>query len=616
MTIDSTELNNTISEKIILDDIGQFVTEKISDIFELSGIFKSYYTGIINEENIINWLLQFGSLNNVKIAFKLLNNVNYFDTNKLVTLIVNSYKTIADSDLCICPVGTLYDSASMLIYSIGKKLNITEEELNHKICTIDQFISSLSTGAYKGIVFVDDNITSGNQLNKFISELFGSTIQHREHVKYPLLENEQAILRELPIYYCVAIELSPSTNLANKLKEEYHLKQFEIISGHKDYNNYLEYGTKLWSNEDEAKEAKDLVCKISYDLYTDKKGEWGDDKLRERLCGYGNLGKLTLFSHNIPKSLLPIFWKYGIYNGRGWFPLFPERNEWEKYKNSILNVDPYINHLSKSILSGLFGKPLPNCSAFIIAEKHHAKDVIISIPNDKIVNSIIHHKMDNKTPLEYQHDARSNMFPAKLVIETKDYDRYNKEVDIYNQEIKYYKINIEENIPLICSRFSLLIRVYNEGNGTANEVIIKITLPEGIDFVENMEELIIEEPIEPEPPTSPFLHRLNIHRPELSYLRSISENLGENNNPEKKYKISYEDDKKIITVYFGKILQHTFRDVELIQFILRQDINLLCINYSIIFEEAKYPINERFDLHFEKEEKIDEELLELLNIKT
>lgn len=586
-------------ENLIIDDIGHYLSGRIPHIHELSEKFKSFHTGLITSESIIYWLLQFESLERIKIAFKLLTNIIYLNHEKIVSNIISSIKKIENIDKVIfCPIGGLCDSASMLIYSIGKKMNFPENELLNRFITIENISNDKENNT--PIVFIDDNITSGTQLFKFFDELFTNTVEKREHLVTPVSDAVIKIIKLKKIYYCVSIDLG-GMNIENKIREKYGIENFQIISGLKDYNNYLDYGNSIWENEVEVDKAKEMIKEISLSLYYDKINIWSNDLINDRIFGYGNLGKLTVFSHNIPKSLLPIFWKFGYYKSNPWFPLFVERVEWETYKSEILQLNPLIQYVAKNIISGLFGKQLPSCSGYIITRKLNTKEKIFNIPNDITINKAIQYKLKNLKLLN--HMGRPNAFYEGVFSPSiEEYARFNKEVDEYNKNIAEYKNQIYSKFPIIMSNFSLPIRIYNSGNGTANEVILIITLPDEIDFYENIFDHLPEKPSEPK---KPEFGKINI-RPEINYLASISKSL-KNDVIEKKHriKITYDNNTKIIVIYLGKILQHTFRDYEIKTLVLKKYIPSIRIEYKIICEESTNPINETFLLKFEKEEQIN-----------
>src|SRR5690606_1086342 len=96
-----------------------------------------------------------------------------------------------------------------------------------------------------------------------------------------------------------------------------------------------------------------------------------------------NLGKLTLFYYNVPKSFIPIFWKFGYVNNKIWIPLLPETQEEKKLKIAGESLDfVKVDAIRNWIESGnTFRKPILTFGIFFNGEV--VNEVTLKIPSRK-----------------------------------------------------------------------------------------------------------------------------------------------------------------------------------------------------------------------------------------
>ncbi|TMM57889.1 hypothetical protein FEE95_00200 [Maribacter algarum] len=295
--------------------------------------FKTYYTKDISVEKIITFLYQFKGAEEVGFVLKLLSTIRFLSQEKILHLlltIVSECKEEIDnknSKFLISSLGQGQDSASIFTYDLGKELFDSEQDSLDSLCTVTNLGIYLQQKKPSFLIFFDDNITSGIQLKQFFTELLEET-DKPEIIRFPLSEVQIDQLKKCKIFLCFAIQLAQECeDIICEIENKYQLN-IELKAGVKDFTNYLDYSSPIVTSIEESKKIKKMVSRISRSLYMDKK--WGKHKVYERLYGFGNLGKLTVFEHNIPKSLIPIFWKTGIYKDKRWLPLFPERSEYKK----------------------------------------------------------------------------------------------------------------------------------------------------------------------------------------------------------------------------------------------------------------------------------------------
>ena len=606
-------------EEINIKEIGNYLHDRLLRIRELSEKVRIYFTNTTSVEDILYWLLQFGTLENIKIAYTLLENLDFISEKRLVHLVK---KAIEKANRPIeksifCPVGNSIDSGTHISYPLSKAFGLSEEELSKKFISYSAIEKKISEyNELETLIFFDDNIASGIQLFKFFTELFIGKEQEKEFIDQPVSEALKKRILELDIIYCVGVRLSTTTDVEEKIIKEFKFKSFKIFYGLSEQKNYLDFASGVWENEQETEQASILVKNISRELYKQK--NWPKHKLNDRLLGYGNMGKLTLFSYNTPKSLLPIFWKFGYYNKKPWFPLFPERGEWTQNEKNILVFDQFVLHFAKQLCAGSFGERSPILSVAFRLEFGDSKKIEYSAPDAEIQKLLYEEIIKNHLPLS---SKKPNMPVGKFetglgAISTSffDFEGYNSAVQKYNQERKVYEKNLKKAIFETSHLFSLPIRINNQGISPATEVILHLHLPDGVSFVSEPSELIPDAPQKPqEDKFNKFSSHLSIsdwnQNSEISALRQRNRNLLL--QEKMGYELSYQNGKPLIKIFFSKIIHQTFKDDELQYFYLTSQAKTISFEYTLICEEFEKPLEGNLKVDFKPKKNLTKIMCDL-----
>ncbi len=485
--------------------IKQIIQNEASQIRELAQKCKSYYSEDITPKKIIAFLLQFEDYEKIKLVLKLLFNINFLSSRKITHLIKEAYNKIDEKDKSqpmIAPLGTSQDSSALICYSLFKDIFKEESDALNRVIEVTQLESELNRRNPSSLIFIDDNITSGTQLKDFFSELLVGKAKP-ELIQTPLSAENATKLKKIPIYICYAIRLTKECQeIINKIKSEYNLN-LRILSGADDYYNYTEFSSPIVESLEESERIKKLVIEYSKPLYEDKK--WDKDKLYNRLLGYGNLGKLTVFSHNVPKSLIPFFWKTGIVNSKVWIPLFPERQELKQIEQHKYDFDIYLNEVASILLSDvtlirepeiIFGfNPLDGTT-------DQDGNLTFDIPDDQSLSKVFKNLIQHK----YGYDSNSfdsnkfnslPHFPRSITrmplppnynheLSEADYKNYKQYIDKVNIALGNYEKNFELYLAELSGQGKLKINISNIGIGAANHVRLRLSFNSG--------ELIFDEP--------------------------------------------------------------------------------------------------------------------------
>ncbi len=448
--------------------------------------FNSYQIVNIDLNRIIYFLTQFENSQQIEIIIRLLNNIQFLDSSKITHLLKKAYQKIEPELLekpLISSLGGIQDSSAVVCYQLLKQLFDSEEDTLNSIIDINSLGKHIEENKTSVIVLFDDNITSGTQLYDFFTELIKGK-DKPEFFKNTITPEQYELLKLIPIRICYAIQLSEKSNeIIDKIRRDFSLDlkiQVEKI----DYDNYLEYGSNIMYNEEEEIFSKKFIKEISTALYEDKK--WSTETVYSRVLGYGNLGKLTVFYYNVPKSLIPIFWKFGYYKNKPWFPLFPETQEYKKIVKSgeefdfmkLEAIDGWVNSSSNN------RKPKINFG--VLTTEGISRFITLQIPSRdfiryKLLSNVfpkkieyLENKINNSNKLNIANLIGNKSEKLKEELSHDDYEKYIKSVDDYNNDLENFFIEVEEYIFRYSSNKSISFILNNNGNIAVNNPIVKL----------------------------------------------------------------------------------------------------------------------------------------------
>ena len=306
-----------------------FFQKEQETIGELAQTFSPYLNRFtpINEETIKEWLLQFGEVSKIKLAFKLLKNVDYYSPKRMRIIFVHFYENVINKNdkdkIVISLLGNPKDSSSIVNYILG------EELMNFRLEThpLETILNTMNPEE-KVIVFIDDNIGSGKQAIQIFREWMG--IEERElnenHVRR-LSKEQIENFKSFKIYLFTFVGLEGGKGEVHTKLSDMGLNVVRVYSFTKleEEIGCFHKSIELFSTNEEREIAKNMVQDIAIQFFQDK--DWPEELKKERSLGYGNSQKLIVFFYNTPTSTLPIFWKKGNCNGKEWKPLFPRREK-------------------------------------------------------------------------------------------------------------------------------------------------------------------------------------------------------------------------------------------------------------------------------------------------
>lgn len=479
------------------------IIEHIPLFEKLAKRFSGYHVANVDTDRIVCFLMQLPGYDETRITIELLSRIDFLDPQRITALLRSAYAQVEEqikTKALISSLGSIQDSSAMVCYKLLKDLFDSESSLAATITDVNSLGKSLMSADATGIIFFDDNITSGTQLSDFFTELIEGK-PNPELVRQPLTQNEIDKLRATPIRICYAIQLArEAEEKVNEIKHKYGL-DLKIFSGRHDFDNYIKFGSPVMHNEQDASLAWQFISSIATYLYQDK--NWSEDKLYHRLLGYGNLGRLTVFYYNVPKSFIPIFWKYGHYNGKPWIPLFPETQEQKKIERDKADFDFLVKDLAESWIKSGAGKREPNIHIGLDTTEGLTSEIIVEVPSKRFVEELLKERLivkkldyvENKfvsriTDMDQIQDMIENVYEVRRDgLSDQNYERYKTAVDNYNMQLLEHVDQVKEYIHRYATSRTISLLIKNSGSLAATKGILKLMYNSGEVVVDEFEDV-------------------------------------------------------------------------------------------------------------------------------
>jgi hypothetical protein len=451
--------------------------------------FSSYQVAKIDLERLLYFISQFDSYERINIIIRLIEKIDFIDSTRMTFLLKNAYNKIPSELLkqpLISSLGSIQDSSAVVCYQLLKYLFDNEGTTLNLISDVNSIGKNIESSLPSSIVFFDDNITSGTQLTNFFEELIDGK-EKSEQVKTPLTNIQYEIIKKIPIRICYAIQLAENSNeVLKEIKRKYGL-DIDFYCGKVDYNNYLDYQSNTMNSESEAKFSRDFIREISEQLYDDK--NWPNSTIYNRLLGYGNLGKLTVFYYNVPKSLIPVFWKFGYYNNKPWIPLFPETQEQKKIDEKKITFEYYQLEAIRSWISSVPLNRKPDLKFGLRISNDISLEISKEIPSIELIKERFKkYIFPKKQEYELNKKSRATLRDLNTMLEDiyptsklndNDYYRYKNAIDEYNQQLEDYYRQLQKYIYQQSSNTTVVLEIANIGNIAATNCTVKLTYNSG-----------------------------------------------------------------------------------------------------------------------------------------
>lgn len=179
------------------------------------------------------------------------------------------------------------------------------------------------------VVFYDDNVGSAGQSKTVLQQWFGlprkAWYVDEEHVQ-PLQKKKLQILTKATLKFLFV------TGRRKGLEEL--LSTARDLCGHSSVEGHIiapadlscfQPAAGVFADTATAQKAREAFERAGRRALADKRELWKQEKLEDRLLGYGNFGGLTVFYYNVPTATLTALWKSSPVSGSEWLGLFPRR---------------------------------------------------------------------------------------------------------------------------------------------------------------------------------------------------------------------------------------------------------------------------------------------------
>lgn len=577
--------------------------------------FSTYQVVKIDLMRIVYFISQFRDYERIKVVIKLIENIDFLDSKRITYLLKKAYDKISDNLIekpLISSLGSIQDSSAVVCYHLLKQLFDDEKTTLNLTSDVNSIGANIEADTPTSIIFFDDNITSGTQLAGFFEELILGK-NNAEQVKTPLTAKQYELIKKIPIRICYAIQLAEESNkVIDEIRKKYEL-DLEMHSGKADFNNYLDYQSDTMDSENEAKFSRDFIREISEPLFEDK--NWDNETIYNRLLGYGNLGKLTVFYYNVPKSLIPVFWKYGNYNGKPWIPLFPETQQIKILQKNKIEYEYYQAEAIEGWISAVPQNRKPDIVFGVRTAEGIASEITLEIPSiDEITDSfrkylypdILSYSPNQATQTDAGNikSILTNIYPTS-VLNNDDYNSYKNAVDNYNQELSSFYDQLRQFIYQQASNTNVVFEIANKGNIAVTNCIVKLLYNSGQLLLDDFDNLPVptfdkDKPIVTDFDSSDSRARISFSK---QMFESISILRGSKREP-----IDKETDYEY-KLFSDSRIGHNDRDTKNVE-ITRM--NLACsqfiISYEINFDEEAETITGNITINFRETKEISESL--------
>lgn len=304
-----------------------------SAIAELETRFQSYqpYEGdSISKKSIYDWLIQF-DYEEIPLAITLLQKIKYWNRSAIADAFLIAFENHLSNQRnhrnhrrCqILRLGGVTTSANQLNYfwpDVQAKLPKFKLDILDSAQQIKREIP---------LILFDDNIGCGGQSITVLMQWFGIPKdkwlvdeKHVDRLDSDIIDN----FKSCPVTYLFATGQSFGKDKLIDFSQD--ILESDNINGYivaPEDISCFRMAANIFDNETSLNKAKIAFEKAGHRAVEDKSIVWGEEKTKDRLLGYGNAGRLTVFYYNVPTTTVTALWKRCAYNGKFWNALFSRR---------------------------------------------------------------------------------------------------------------------------------------------------------------------------------------------------------------------------------------------------------------------------------------------------
>lgn len=286
--------------------------------------------GPLGPAAVVDFLRQFGDVGLARSMLRVLEHTKLRGRPQLSEMVHATLTAREQAGACvgaICPLGSVADSSTWLSYFVGDlglqpKVRVWPVEL------------SLELDQGTELVLWDDFCGRGGHAVTTLYQWSDGRLPEpddllREDLADPLSPDRWDAIRQRPVKIAFALGRPSGVDAVRRYVEASGLENVEVldpVESVPDADGFLDDGSVL-SDPDRRARLKAFLQDKARQVLTHRlqDGDWHEDKLEDRLLGYGNLQHRIVFFYNVPSVTLTLLW----YDRQPdhWRPLFPRRTK-------------------------------------------------------------------------------------------------------------------------------------------------------------------------------------------------------------------------------------------------------------------------------------------------
>jgi deoxynucleoside triphosphate triphosphohydrolase SAMHD1 len=296
------------------------------------GQYQSHDDRPISPSRIADYLRQYETERLARVALLMLEAIEFKDRHFFASALTSLLQQAQDA-VAVCPLGAMGDSSAFLSYL----MNDVAIDLRRPVLQLDLALDpNGSLDASKPIVLWDDFCGRAGHAATTLSQWLGlSTLEEDRAVllqeklvaQLTLARVQSFKGRDVRIAFALArpsgLDGLRSYVRRHNLDRVSVQAPFEVLH---ERNRLFDSNEVIPSADDRAvfrSFLEDRMRKVLGQNLGRQSGPWSNEKLQQRLLGYGLEAHLLAFSYNVPTVALTALWV----KGEGWTPLFPRREK-------------------------------------------------------------------------------------------------------------------------------------------------------------------------------------------------------------------------------------------------------------------------------------------------
>ncbi|MCB9619811.1 MAG: HD domain-containing protein [Sandaracinus sp.] len=297
-----------------LEDFLRTASSRIQRVAERLGPYQRVDGGRTDVATVATFLRQFETRERARAALRVIEQITFVGRDSLASALRSTLQEREPFDF-VCPLGGLADSSGHLAYLM---LDL-DQNLRVPVSTLEE---ALRSGADR-ILLWDDFCGAGGHAKTVLAQWLGQSVEgelDEAHVG-PLGDPERLRAATVTIGFARARQeglFKLGASLPGLGLTKVDVIAAELVEAS---TGIFEAGSRVLPDAHERDDLRDYLERRMR-MALSHKG-WPEEKLADRLLGYGNGALLLAFPHNVPTVTLTAIWA----SSDGWIPLLPRRTK-------------------------------------------------------------------------------------------------------------------------------------------------------------------------------------------------------------------------------------------------------------------------------------------------